>query len=374
MPITYRPYKVKKILNASKRPDSWFWTSYSAYPYIGCQHGCLYCYSRERKYCQYADPDDFSRVIKVKSNAAERLRVELSRTSLGMVMTGDYQPAEFKFRLSRQMLQVCLDLAFPVYVLEKSHNVLQDMELLQAIKARTSAVVAFSIIATPQSSNYDLLKVFEPAVPRPHRRFRAMEQFAQAGIATGTALMPILPGLFDDDANLEAVVKWTADHGGTFVLAGALTLADQQKDYFFRQLHDICPQVVPLYQQLYPAQTYAPADQDYNAGIGLKVAELCEKYGIRDRQPRFIPAGDKCAVNKRIAEMLADKTYRLELAQAPLYKQWAYRKAWWAIDGFPQDIRLVYERMGLRGLESIKGVGPRIGREVEELLTRLDGV
>jgi DNA repair photolyase len=42
-------YKAKTVLNKSKRADHWFWTRYSAYPDTGCQHGCEFCYCRERK-------------------------------------------------------------------------------------------------------------------------------------------------------------------------------------------------------------------------------------------------------------------------------------------------------------------------------------
>jgi DNA repair photolyase len=45
----FLPYQPKSILNKAKRADHWFWTRYSAYPYIGCQHGCAFCYCRERK-------------------------------------------------------------------------------------------------------------------------------------------------------------------------------------------------------------------------------------------------------------------------------------------------------------------------------------
>jgi hypothetical protein len=38
------PYRPKTILNKHKRPDHWFWTRYTAYPYKGCQHRCLFCY------------------------------------------------------------------------------------------------------------------------------------------------------------------------------------------------------------------------------------------------------------------------------------------------------------------------------------------
>ena len=50
-PHRFVPYQPKTILNKGKRADHWFWTRYSAYPYMGCQHGCEFCYCREHKYC-----------------------------------------------------------------------------------------------------------------------------------------------------------------------------------------------------------------------------------------------------------------------------------------------------------------------------------
>ncbi len=114
------PYRPKTILNKHKRADHWFWTRYSAYPFIGCQHGCEFCYCRERKYAPYDDPADFAYVIKVKENAPELLRRALARAAVDPVFTGDYQPAERKFGMSRRMLEVCLEAGFPVFVLERS--------------------------------------------------------------------------------------------------------------------------------------------------------------------------------------------------------------------------------------------------------------
>ena len=68
-----------------------------------------------------------------------------------------------------------------------------------------------------------------------------MQEIADAGILTGTCMMPILPDLCDDDANLENVVRWTAEHGGSSSLAGGLTLSDQQRQFFFRVLAEDFP-------------------------------------------------------------------------------------------------------------------------------------
>ncbi len=365
--LSFVPYRPKTILNKHKRADHWFWTRYSAYPYIGCQHGCEFCYCREQKYSPYDDPNDFAYIIKVKENAGSLLRRALSRNPVDLVFTGDYQPAERKFGISRQMLEACRDLGFPVFVLERSPLILRDLDLLQEINTGAPSVVAFSIISTPDSPYYNRVRQMEHLTPPAEKRFAAMQAIAAAGILTGTCFMPILPGLCDAEANLENVVRWTAEHGGRFVLASSLTLADQQKSYFFKVLGERFPDLVNLYQSLYPPASYAPCDYPWHR-IALRIRELCTQYGISDRIPRPIIPGDKHACNKRIVERLANKVYEMELHQEPDYRIWAYRKAAWAIEDLEQDIGLVYQAMGLKGLQNIQNIGLSLGKAVETML------
>ncbi|MCX6029172.1 MAG: hypothetical protein NT169_07690 [Chloroflexi bacterium] len=362
--VSYQP---KTILNKGQRADHWFWTRYSAYPYTGCQHGCEFCYCRERKYCPRDDPNDFAYVIKAKENAPQLLRRALARVPVDMIFTGDYQPAERKFTLSRQMLEVCCDLGFPVFVLSRSPLVLRDLDLLQAINERSRAVVAFSVIAAPGSPHYERVCQMERLAPPAEKRFAAMEQLAQAGIQTGICFMPILPGLCDDNANLGNVVRWTADHGGQFVLASGLTLADQQRDFFFGVLRERFPDLLGPYKKLYPEGSYAPAGGSWPK-IGLRIREFCSQAGIADRMPRPIIPGEKRALNKRVVEALANQVYAMELHREASQRIWAYRKAAWAIEDLEQEIGLVYRTMGLRGLQSIRDVGPGLAAEVEKLL------
>jgi DNA repair photolyase len=361
------PYRPKTILNRHKRPDHWFWTRYTAYPYKGCLHGCEFCYCREKKYAPHDDPQDFAYVIQVKENAPELLWRALSRAPVGVVGTGDYQAAERKFGLSRKMLQVCHDLGFPVFVLERSPLVLRDLDLLQAIEEKAVAVVAFSIIATPDSPGYERVRQMERLAPRIEKRFAAMEQIARAGILVGTCMMPILPGVCDDDANLQYVVRWTADHGGQFVLASGLTLADQQRDFFFGVLDERFPDLAGRYRRLYPEGSYGPVRSNWKE-IALRLRELCEQYGISDRMPRPIIPGDKHTLNKRMVEALANQVYHMELDGEPGHRVWAYRKAAWAIEDLEPDLGLVYRQMGRKGLETIPNVGPQLALVVERLL------
>jgi DNA polymerase/3'-5' exonuclease PolX len=79
------------------------------------------------------------------------------------------------------------------------------------------------------------------------------------------------------------------------------------------------------------------------------------------------------AINKRIAEQLFLKTYDLELDQASSYSIWAYRKAAWTVDEWPESVSDIFERQGEAGLRELPAIGEKlageIGRWLEEWRT-----
>jgi len=372
--VTYVPYRPKRILNIHRHVDGgWLWTKYSAHPYVGCQQGCVYCYWRDEKYNMLARdplaqrlPDPFSQYIKVKTNAAELLRKELSKVPRDDISVGDYQPAEGRYGLSREMLKVCSELAFPTLVLEKSPLVLRDLDIIRRINERAWACVMFSI-ARGDSNGYG--EIFEPYAPRIQGRFRTMRRIADSGILTGTAFMPILPYICDDDSNLEAVVKKTAENGGRFVLAAGLTMSGAQAAFFLEALKRHDPALVERYQKFYGG-AYSQPDSKYFSSIGLKVRNLCTKYGVLDRMPRYNPDGP-LATNKRIAVDIFNRCYEMELGCAPSYKVWAYRRAGWTVDELDRDIATLYRRGGVKGLEALPNIGPSLAAFIAERLTEL---
>jgi hypothetical protein len=209
----------------------------------------------------------------------------------------------------------------------------------------------------------------ENLAPRMEKRYAAMEQIAKAGILTGISMMPILPGICDTDENLEATIRATANHGGQFVIAGGLTLADQQRDYLMQVLAERFPDLLPLYQRLYPVGSYGSVRSGDAHVIGRRIRELTKQYGISDRMPRPVIPGDKRALNKRIVEALTNECYWMELNNALGQRVWAYRKAAWAIEDLEQDVGLIYRAMGRKGLESIENVGPRMAEVIERLIS-----
>lgn len=358
MNVEFRTYETKKIVNVHRHVDGpWFWSKYTAHPYVGCRSGCEFCYLRGSRYLGGRNPETFDSVIQVKINAADRLRHEIAHLDTDIITCGDWQqPAEDRFRLSRKMLDVVRDFGFPLFIVERSPLLTRDLDLLSQINRDTWAGVVYSI----SSLDPDLKRAFEPHSPGVKRRLGAMARLASAGITVGASLMPIIPYAGDDEANLEALILAVKDHGGTFVLGGGLTMDGDQARRSLAAAERYDPTLSSRWRQLYNwplngEPNYGPPPA-YSARLGLLVREICLRNGLADRMPRYIAPGP-LAVNRRIAERLFLKSHDLELELAQSRRIWAYRKAAWAVDEWPENISDHYRRYGRSGLRQIPGVG-----------------
>ena len=98
----------KTIVNPVPSPDIGPALSLNAYQ--GCEHGCAYCYARNaHEYWGYSAGVDFEQKILYKPEAPQLLRAYFMKTKQvqAISMSGNtdcYQPAERKFKLTRQLL------------------------------------------------------------------------------------------------------------------------------------------------------------------------------------------------------------------------------------------------------------------------------
>jgi DNA repair photolyase len=365
MELEFQEYRPRKIVNVHKHVDGpWFWGKYTAHPYVGCCSGCEFCYARSGRYIGRRDPATFDTLIQVKVNAVELLRKELARLPHDVIACGDWQqPAEERYRLSRGMLEVVRDLNFPLFVVERSPLLTRDLDLLTEIDRRAWVGVVLSM------SNVDpaLKQAFEPHSPGLKPRLQAMKVLAEAGILVGAALMPIIPFVGDDEAHLDEAVRAVKEHGGTFVMAGGLTMEGAQAERTLEVARRLDATLETRLRQMYGwgaggKPNYSPP-RDYSARLGLKVRELCARHDLLDRMPRYVAPGP-LAANKRIAERLFLKTYDLELEQANDYRIWAYRKAAWTVDEWPQNIAELHEAAGESRLRELPGIGKGLAAEI----------
>lgn len=247
--------QAKTLLTSVRGDDRIFGMKYNFNIYRGCPHQCIYCDSRSECY----GIEDFTDVL-VKVNAPELLARELARKRIkGPIGTGSmsdpYNPVERKYQLTRRSLEVISRAGFPVHMITKSDLVVRDLDLLVEVN-RAQAVVCFTITTTDD----DLARRLEPGAPLPSARLAAMRTLAERGISVGTTLMPVLPFIEDNEANINAIVEQTAAHGGSFLIPWfGMSMRDRQREWFYRELDRHFPGLREKYERRYGASYNCPA-------------------------------------------------------------------------------------------------------------------
>jgi DNA repair photolyase len=207
----------KSILAKNDSPDLGF--TYSINVYRGCEHGCSYCYARPtHEYLGFNSGIDFESKIMVKHDAPALLRRTFDARSWQpqfIMMSGNtdcYQPAERKFQITRQVLEVLLEYRNPVGIITKNALVVRDRDLLTELASLNLVGVFFSITTL----NRELARKLEPRTATPERRLAAMEKLTKAGIPCGVMMGPVIPGLNDEEMLpiLKAASESGAVHAG----------------------------------------------------------------------------------------------------------------------------------------------------------------
>src|SRR5688572_20553866 len=213
---------------------------YTVNCYRGCIHGCTYCFARRyHEFLGYGAGTDFETKIVVKPNAPAVLREELKKTRQKMphvdfsFATDPYLPLEASYELTRKCLEVCAEFGVPVGVITKSPLVTRDIDVLKNL-AKVSVFFSLPFL-TKEKSN-----PFEPYTPVPEARFRAMETIANAGIAVGIGIAPVIPGYNESD--IPGLLERAKESGATRAFMSMLHLdTDSIEAYFVEKMHERLP-------------------------------------------------------------------------------------------------------------------------------------
>jgi len=213
----------KSILFKNDSPD--IPMAYSLNMYRGCEHGCSYC--RARPYHEYLGFNagiDFESKIMVKHDAPQLLRQAFENPKWipqSIMMSGNtdcYQPAERKYKLTRQLLEVFLEYRNPVSILTKNALILRDLDLLKELASMNLVSTLLSVTSLDPL----LRQKLEPRTSTSRMKLKAMEELSKAGIPTGVMVGPIIPGLNDNE--VPSILKRASEAGATRVAHTILRL------------------------------------------------------------------------------------------------------------------------------------------------------
>lgn len=233
---TVEPEDARSILRHQKDPVYGF--SYSLNPYLGCSHGCRYCYVRQYP-AQVSGAErgtlhgigDWGRWIAPKMNAPELLwreRHKLHEQTVFMASATDpYQPIERDLRLTRRCLEVLLRCPTTrVIVHTRAPLILQDLGLLKAFGQRLS--VGFSI----PTDDDTVRQVTEPDAPPIPTRWSTVERLVGAGLRVNIAAAPLMPML-----DPSAFARRAKASGASSVWVGRVGLLPEDPFYALLRQH-----------------------------------------------------------------------------------------------------------------------------------------
>ncbi|RYD81747.1 MAG: PA0069 family radical SAM protein [Sphingobacteriales bacterium] len=210
----------KKIVNEVTSPD--LGLAYSLNPYQGCEHGCIYCYARNsHQYWGFSAGIDFERNIMIKYNAPELLRKHFDNPKwkpYPFMLSGNtdcYQPIERKTKLTRQLLEICLEYKHPVSIITKNSLILRDIDIINQLAILKLVHVNISITSLDES----LRQKLEPRTATAAQRMKVVEQLSASNIPVNIMVAPVIPAL--NDHEIPEIIKTAAEKGA---LSAAYTI------------------------------------------------------------------------------------------------------------------------------------------------------
>ncbi|MBL0169986.1 MAG: radical SAM protein [Gemmatimonadaceae bacterium] len=299
--LTYHAAPVRGIFNPPSATGMGFW---SINPYVGCAFGCAYCYARDTHKWTLERAGEvgtriaesmpswlaFERRVLVKENAAQRVREALATSRspkpgesivIGSA-TDPYQPAERRFRVTRQILEaLTATRGLRITIITKSPLVTRDVDVLARLTQRGRLGVHITITTIDR----ELARRLEPRAPTPEARLRAVRRLADAGIEVSVNCMPVLPGITDDPRALSELVARVADAGATHVAACALRLRAASKRRYLPFVRESFPALAASYERTYRHSAYA--GERYRKGLAAFIDRLCHQHGLPARSGTY---------------------------------------------------------------------------------------
>jgi len=208
----YIPIFPKTIVNKVTSPDVGM--MYSMNPYQGCEHGCIYCYARNtHEFWGYSAGLDFERRILIKKEAPKLLEAKLKSKkwkACTIVLSGNtdcYQPAEQKFKITRECLEIFLKYRHPVGVITKNALILRDLDILKELTKHQLVGVNVSVTSLSEKTR----RILEPRTTTIKKRLETVRMLSESGIPVNAMLAPIIPGI--NSHEILNLAKAVADNG-----------------------------------------------------------------------------------------------------------------------------------------------------------------
>lgn len=254
--LLIRDVETKNIMTKSSLPVG----GYSVNPYVGCTHGCKYCYASFMKRFT-GHTESWGTFLDIKHWPAIKnpRKYKGQRVVIGSVTDG-YLPQEKEIRNTRRILEQLKNSGAEILICTKSDLVLRDIDLL---KEMGKVTVSWSINTLDEKFQADMDQAVSIS-----RRLEAMKQVYEAGIRTVCFISPVFPGITDFEKIFERV-KDQCD----LVWLENLNLRGGFKQEILDYIQKCYPHLVTLYDEI-----YRKGDRSYFWALENQAVQMSQKY------------------------------------------------------------------------------------------------
>ena len=257
--IIVKEIKVKNIITKCNLPVA----DFSANPYIGCTHGCKYCYAsfmkrftnHQEKWGKFVDCkywDEITNLNKYKNK----------EIFIGSV-TDPYMPLESKYKRTRELLTQLQKVDCKISIATKSDLILRDLDLIKTFK---DVRISWSINTLDESFKNEM----DNSVSI-ERKINAMKIFHDNGIRTTCFISPIFPEITD----IKDIILKTKDYCNLIWLEN-LNLRGDYKQRILSFIKTNYPNLYPLYDEIYNKH-----NKEYWENLNNEISSFCKELNLK---------------------------------------------------------------------------------------------
>ncbi len=250
--------KVNDYLTKSNLPAS----DYVINPYVGCPHGCKYCYASFMKRFT-GHTEDWGTFIDIKRCDKKINLNKISKKSVFLSSVTDcYNQFEEKYKLTRDILEQLINSDCYLSISTKSNLILQDINLLKKIQ-NLSVSISINTLDENFRNDMDNASTIE-------ERLNTLRELHNNGIHTVLFMSPIFPYITEWKEILEKSKNYVDEYW-----LENLNLRGQYKTYIMNYIKNKYPKYYDSYVDIYKKN-----NKKYWISLANEINDYCQKNNI----------------------------------------------------------------------------------------------
>lgn len=259
MNIIEKEIQVKGYLTKSNLPAS----EYVINPYVGCPHGCKYCYASFMKRFT-GHKEDWGTFIDIKQcNKEINIKKLENKTVFLSSVTDCYNKFEEKYELTRKILKQLINTNCYLNISTKSKLILRDLDLLTQMKNLT---VSMSINTLDENFKNDMDNASSI-----QDRLNTLKELHNNGIHTVLFMSPIFPYI----TNFKEIIETSKEYINEYWFEN-LNLRGEYKNKILFYIQDKYPNLVEEYNDI-----YINGNKQYWKDLSEEIKEYCKNNEVK---------------------------------------------------------------------------------------------